>query len=228
MLLFLFEYRAATLLIQEQFPGPVAAAIAKIEVDGDVISLDGRDPIHAESEMDADGRVRVRIRRSVSSAPESGLSSSVGFTPARLSNISGAEIYSLNTPGRHPMEQFTIADVTFGYRSTSPRLSGYASSDAYSLQPTPRESNFNEMEIGTPVWMRSPATAVGRVVRQQSPAVAKVVRGCQEGGSGGSGEGQGGKDVGGEYARCGAVLFCSLACCAMFMSEKTNPNLRYQ
>ncbi|XP_010911734.1 auxin efflux carrier component 6 [Elaeis guineensis] len=197
LLLFLFEYRAATLLIQEQFPGPVAAAIAKIKVDGDVISLDGRDPIHAESEMDADGRVRLRIRRSVSSAPESGLSSSVGFTPARLSNISGAEIYSLNTPGRHPMEQFTIADVTFGYRSASPRLSGYASSDAYSLQPTPRESNFNEMEIGTPVWMRSPAAAAGggRVARQQSPAVAKVVRGCHEGGSGG-GEGQGDKDVG--------------------------------
>lgn len=49
---------------------------------------------------------------------------------------------------------------------TSPQLSGYASTDAYSLQPTPRASNFNEMEIvggGTPVWGRSPV-AGGRVL----------------------------------------------------------------
>lgn len=135
----------------------MAADISAIEVDGDVISLDGRDPIHAESDIDADGRIRVRIRRSVSTAPGSGLSSSVGVTP-RLSNISGAEIYSVNT-----------------------------SSDACSLQPTPRGSNFNEMELGASVWGKSPSPAgeVGRILKQVSPAVS---------------EGQGGKDVGGKYS----------------------------
>ncbi|XP_072998499.1 auxin efflux carrier component 6 [Typha latifolia] len=198
LLLFLFEYRAATLLIQDQFPGAAAAAITEIEVDGDVISLDGRDvPIRAESEVDVDGRLRVRIRRSTSSAPESAMSSSMGLTP-RLSNLSGAEIYSVNTPGRYPTEQ-ALGDVGFGCRSAraSPRLSGYASStDAYSVQPTPRESNFNEMEVGTPGWTRSPAGGGVRVVRQlSSPVVAaagvKVVSGNHS-----NCEGQAGKDIG--------------------------------
>ncbi|KAK8473131.1 hypothetical protein PHAVU_001G063900 [Phaseolus vulgaris] len=167
LLLFLFEYRAATLLIQRQFPGQAAASITRFEVDGDVISLDGHDmPLRTESETDDLGRIRVRIRRSVSSVPES--SSSIGnaavLTP-RPSNLSNADIFSINTPlhlhdGDHPA-------------GASPYLSGYASSDAYSLQPTPRASNFNEMEAGTPVWGRSPVAA-GRLCLQSSP-VARVV-----------------------------------------------------
>ncbi|KAJ8467358.1 hypothetical protein OPV22_029910 [Ensete ventricosum] len=187
LLLFLFEYRAATLLIEDQFPGTAAAAITKFEIDGDIISLDGRDPIQAESEIDADGRLRVRIRRSTSSAPGSGMSSSLGITPRRLSNVSGAEIFSVNTPARQPQtalaDQLTVRDITFGYRSASPHPSGYASSDAYSLQPTPRASNFNELEICTPVWVRSPAVAGG---------VKLAWEGC------GERCGQVDKDVGGE------------------------------
>ncbi|XP_042403619.1 auxin efflux carrier component 6-like [Zingiber officinale] len=189
LLLFLFEYRAATLMIQDQFPGAGAAAITKFEIDGDIISLDGRDPLQAESEIDAEGRIRVRIRRSTSSAPGSAISSSLGITPRRLSNISGAEIYSVNTPVRPapPAEQqLTVRDITFGYRSASPYPSGYASSDAYSLQPTPRASNFNETEVvGTPAWARSPAC---RPTWNQSPAPSLV---WPDGG-------QGDKDVGEE------------------------------
>ncbi|RZS27236.1 hypothetical protein BHM03_00060677 [Ensete ventricosum] len=195
LLLFLFEYRAATLLIEDQFPGTAAAAITKFEIDGDIISLDGRDPIQAESEIDADGRLRVRIRRSTSSAPGSGMSSSLGITPRRLSNVSGAEIFSVNTPARQPQtalaEQLTVRDITFGYRSASPHPSGYASSDAYSLQPTPRASNFNELEICTPVWVRSPAVAGG---------VKLAWEGC------GERCGQVDKDVGGKYTH--AIRYC--------------------
>ncbi|CAL9750077.1 unnamed protein product [Musa acuminata subsp. burmannicoides] len=193
LLLFLFEYRAATMLIEDQFPGTAAAAIAKFEVDGDIISLDGRDPIRAESEVDADGRIRVRIRRSISSVLDSGLSSSIGITPRRLSNISGAEIYSVNTPVRQPAsaDRLTVRDITLGCRSASPHLSGYASSDSYSLQPTPRASNFNEMEIGTPVWVRSPAAPAGMLIRQQSPATPGALKLAWEGCGG-----QGDKDVG--------------------------------
>jgi auxin efflux carrier family len=57
-----------------------------------------------------------------------------------------------------------------GLGASPRRLSGYASSDAYSLQPTPRASNFNELDVngnGTPVWMKSPAA--GRIYRQSSP-----------------------------------------------------------
>ncbi|NP_001276195.1 auxin efflux carrier component 6a [Glycine max] len=170
LLLFLFEYRAATLLIQRQFPGPTAASIAKFDVDGDVISLDGHDmPLRTESETDDHGRIHVRIRRSVSSAPET--NSSIGgnttvVTP-RQSNLSNADIFSINTPLHLHEGGGNLA------AGASPHLSGYASSDAYSLQPTPRASNFNEMEAGTPVWGRSPVAA-GRVCRQSSP-VARVL-----------------------------------------------------
>ncbi|TYH27603.1 hypothetical protein ES288_A02G080800v1 [Gossypium darwinii] len=202
LLLFLFEYRAATLLIKTQFPGPTAATISKFELDNDVISLDGRDPLRTESETDINGRIRVRIRRSTSSAPESALSSSICLTP-RASNLSNAEIFSVNTPGGPNNNEivFCNGDLGFGYRAVSPRLSGYASSDAYSLQPTPRASNFNEMDVittaagNTPIWMRSPV-AGGKVFRQPSPVVppTKMVWDCQDGG--GDDNRQGFKDLG--------------------------------
>lgn len=195
LLLFLFEYRAATLLIQTQFPGSTAASITKFEIDGDVISLDGRDPLCTESEIDGNGHIRVRIRRSTSSAPDSALSSSINITP-RASNLSNAEIYSVNTPARNAEISFGQGELVFGYRMSSPRLSGYASSDAYSLQPTPRASNFNELDsttvttANTPIWIRSPAG--GKVFRQPSPAFSSVKMMWE---SPGKGERQGGKDV---------------------------------
>ncbi|XP_031259392.1 auxin efflux carrier component 6 [Pistacia vera] len=178
LLLFLFEYRAATLLIQTQFPGPAAASITKFELDNDVISLDGRDPLKTESETDGNGLIRVRIRRSTSSAPDSALSSSICLTP-RASNLSNAEIFSINTPAPlHDYHYNSNNEIVFWGSATSPRLSGYASSDAYSLQPTPRASNFNEMDTitvmttNTPTWARSPVN--GKVYRQQSPVVPGV------------------------------------------------------
>ncbi|CAK7346841.1 unnamed protein product [Dovyalis caffra] len=191
LLLFLFEYRAATILIKTQFPGHAAASISKIELDDDVISLDGRDPLRTESETDGTGRIRVRIRRSTSSAPDSALSSSICLTP-RPSNLSNAEVFSVNTPvtlheyhgynghfSHGPNNETVLCngDLGFAYRSgTSPRLSGYASSDAYSLQPTPRASNFNELDLtnaaNTPFWVRSPVA--GKIFRQQSPAAPEV------------------------------------------------------
>ncbi|XP_031119189.1 auxin efflux carrier component 6 [Ipomoea triloba] len=182
ILLFLFEYRAATILIKNQFPGNMAASITTFAVDNDVISLDGRGPLCTESEIDANGQIRVRIRRSTSSAPESGFSSSLGITP-RASNLSNAEVFSVNTPPG-PLHEFQLAneDVEFGHgdlavgfrAGLSPQLSGgYASSDAYSLQPTPRRSNVNEMDAttttgNTPMWVMSPASA-GKICRQTSP-----------------------------------------------------------
>ena len=203
-MLFLFEYRAATLLIQTQFPGSAAATISKFELDDDVISLDGRDPLRTESELDPNGRtIRVRIRRSTSSAPDnhSTLSPSITITP-RASNLSNAEIFSVNTPP--PLLPHDIAfgnpELALGYRSASPRQSGYASSDAYSLQPTPRASNFNELETttattaaNTPVWARSPVA--GKVFRQPSPAFSGVKMLWDSPGKFAQGERQGCKDV---------------------------------
>ncbi|XP_059299081.1 auxin efflux carrier component 6 [Lycium ferocissimum] len=175
LLLFLFEYRAATILIKNQFPGNAAAAITKFEIDNDIISLDGRSPLCTESEIDRNGRIHVRIRRSTSSAPESAFSSSIGITP-RASNLSNAEIFSVHTPLQDI--PFGHGDLGVGFRAaSSPRLSGgYASSDpCYSLQPTPRASNFNELDTttctttgNTPMWVMSPVA--GKVCRQPSPS----------------------------------------------------------
>nr|VDD02313.1 unnamed protein product [Brassica rapa] len=187
LLLFLFELRAARLLIRTEFPGQAAGAITRIQVDDDVISLDGMDPLRTETETDINGRVRLRIRRSISSVPDSVVSSSLCLTP-RASNLSNAEIFSVNTPNRffnggggsgalqfyngNNEIMFCNGDLGgFGFTrpgcGVSPRrLSGYASSDAYSLQPTPRASNFNELDVngaGTPVWMKSPVA--GRIYR---------------------------------------------------------------
>ncbi|KAI9077567.1 hypothetical protein K1719_040499 [Acacia pycnantha] len=163
LLLFLFEYRAATFLIRSKFPGPTAASIVKFEVDGDVISLDGRDvPLRTETETDSHGRIRVRIRRSTSSAPDSTLSSSAGIATPRLSN---AEIFSANTPLHMlPSHHAGAGDeIMFGYPTGSPRVIECAtSSDGCSLQATPRGSNFNEYEMtvsrSPPLWTTSPAS----------------------------------------------------------------------
>lgn len=106
------------------------------------------------------------------------MSSSLCLTP-RASNLSNAEIFSINTPG--PLQDYHFNsnnDIVFWGSATSPRLSGYASSDAYSLQPTPRASNFNEMDGitvmngNTPTWVRSPVA--GKGYRQASPVVKSV------------------------------------------------------
>ncbi|EHA8588978.1 PIN-like protein [Cocos nucifera] len=184
LLLFLFEYRAATLLIRERFPGTAAAAIAKFEVDGDVMSLDQHDMMCAEPEIDADGQlVCVRIRKSVSSVPDSRLSSSIRITPC-LSNI------SMSTLGQDPMEQFTTDAAASGSQLKTPGLSRFSSSDADSSQLMPKESISTKREMDILAWMRSSVevAAGGRVIGQ---------RGCHEGGSDG-GEEEGNKDVGGQ------------------------------
>ncbi|PON74477.1 Auxin efflux carrier [Parasponia andersonii] len=206
LLLFLFEYRAATLLIRDQFPGLAAAAISKFEIDDDVISLDGRrDPLRTESETDENGRIiRVRIRRSTADHSAAVSSPSMGITP-RASNLSNAEVFSVNTPpqaappvvvsSHNPTSCFE--DVVLGFRSGSPHVSaGYASSDAYSLQPTPRASNFNELDTvttatTTPTWALSPVA--GKVFRPSPPAFSGVMMTWQS--SPGKYQGGGGKDV---------------------------------
>ncbi|KAI3439394.1 Auxin efflux carrier component [Psidium guajava] len=101
LLLILFEYKGATILINEHFPD-CSRAITSIRVDPDVVSLNGREPLEAEAEVDDDGKVHVVFRRSSGSSIESTLRksldelSSVSITP-RASNLSGVEIYSLHS-----------------------------------------------------------------------------------------------------------------------------------
>lgn len=155
LLLIMYEYRAAKILITQQFPEN-AASIVSFKVDSDVMSLDGREPVLTEAEIGDDGKLHVQVRRSVSSRSQGmhsahhSMPSSKALTP-RPSNLTGAEIYSM-----HSSVNLTPRDSSFNQgefysmmSQRSPhRQSNFDTSDVYSLQssrgPTPRTSNFNE------------------------------------------------------------------------------------
>ncbi|KAK8928723.1 putative auxin efflux carrier component 3a [Platanthera zijinensis] len=147
IMLFLFEYRAARILIADQFP-ETAASIVSFRVDSDVTSLDGgRDLLQAEAEIGGDGKIHVTVRKSTSSRR------SIAVMTPRPSNLTGAEIYSLSS-SRNPTPRgsnFNHSDffAMCGGAPTPPlRPSNFASGDIYSMQtsrgPTPRQSNFDE------------------------------------------------------------------------------------
>ncbi|RYR14276.1 hypothetical protein Ahy_B04g070838 isoform B [Arachis hypogaea] len=108
LLLFLFEYRGAKLLIMEQFP-ETAASIVSFKVDSDVVSLDGRDFLETDAEVGDDGKLHVTVRKSNASRR------SFMMTP-RPSNLTGAEIYSLSSS-----------------RNPTPRGSNFNHADFYSM-----------------------------------------------------------------------------------------------
>ncbi|KAJ1391106.1 Membrane transport protein [Sesbania bispinosa] len=142
LLLFLFEYRGAKLLIMEQFP-ETAASIVSFKVDSDVVSLDGRDFLETDAEVGDDGKLHVTVRKSNASRR------SFMMTP-RPSNLTGAEIYSLSS-SRNPTPRgsnFNHADF-YSMMGYAPRHSNFGPTDIYSVQsnsrgPTPRPSNFEE------------------------------------------------------------------------------------
>ncbi|KAH9603454.1 hypothetical protein KSS87_006494 [Heliosperma pusillum] len=146
LLLFLFEYRGAKILIMEQFP-ETAASIVSFKVDSDVVSLDGRDFLETDAEIGQDGKLHVKVRKSNVSRH-----SISGMTP-RPSNLTGAEIYSLSS-SRNPTPRgsnFNTSDFysMMGYnQGFGGRLSNFGPAELYSVQssrgPTPRPSNFEE------------------------------------------------------------------------------------
>ncbi|KAF5442301.1 hypothetical protein F2P56_034972 [Juglans regia] len=145
LLLFLFEYRGAKMLIMEQFP-ETAASIVSFKVDSDVVSLDGRDFLETDAEIGDDGKLHIKVRKSNASRRSLGGSA---FTP-RPSNLTGAEIYSLSS-SRNPTPRgsnFNNSDLysMMGYQGFP--AAKHSNSDLYSVQssrgPTPRPSSFEE------------------------------------------------------------------------------------
>ncbi|KAL8531835.1 hypothetical protein ACS0TY_008438 [Phlomoides rotata] len=158
LLLFLFEYRGAKMLIMEQFP-ETAASIVSFKVESDVVSLDGQDFLETDAEIGNDGKLHVTVRKSNASRRSLGPGSFSGITP-RPSNLTGAEIYSLSS-SRNPTPRTSnfnhsefYSMMGFGGRlsnfgnSDTGRLSNFNVADMCSVQssrgPTPRPSNFEE------------------------------------------------------------------------------------
>ncbi|KAK3128807.1 hypothetical protein QOZ80_6BG0466630 [Eleusine coracana subsp. coracana] len=147
LMLFMFEYRGARILITEQFPD-TAGAIASIVVDPDVVSLDGRnDAIETETEVKEDGKLHVTVRRSNASRSDVYSRRSMGFSGAtpRPSNLTNAEIYSLQS-SRNPTPRGSSFNHTDFYSMVG-RSSNFAAGDAFGVVrtgATPRPSNYEE------------------------------------------------------------------------------------
>ncbi|XP_010527774.1 PREDICTED: auxin efflux carrier component 4-like [Tarenaya hassleriana] len=143
LLLFLFEYRGAKILIMEQFP-ETAASIISFKVDSDVVSLDGHDFLETDAEIGRDGKLHVTVRKSNASRRSL-------MTP-RPSNLTGAEIYSLSSTPRG--SNFNHSDFYAVMGFPGGRLSNFGPADIYSVQssrgPTPRPSNFEESNAVIP------------------------------------------------------------------------------
>ncbi|PON86395.1 Auxin efflux carrier [Trema orientale] len=169
LMLFMFEYRGARLLISEQFP-ETAGSITSFRVDSDVVSLNGREPLQADAEIGDDGKLHVVVRRSGASSMVSsfnkshGLNSITSMTP-RASNLTGVEIYSVQssrepTPRASSFNQTDFYAMFAASKAPSPKHGytnslggqaggpGFGGGDVYSLQSskgaTPRTSNFDE------------------------------------------------------------------------------------
>ncbi|XP_022727039.1 auxin efflux carrier component 7-like [Durio zibethinus] len=150
LILFLFEYRGAKMLIMEQFP-ETAASIISFKVDSDVVSLDGRDFLEADAEIGEDGKLHVTVRKSNASRRSLGPCSLTALTP-RPSNLTGAEIYSLSSSRNQTPRGSNFNNSDFysmmGIQGFPGRQSNFGPADLCSVQssrgPTPRPSNCEE------------------------------------------------------------------------------------
>ncbi|CAN0891446.1 Auxin efflux carrier component 1 [Linum grandiflorum] len=149
LMLFMFEFRGARVLISEQFPD-TAGSIVSIHVDSDVMSLDGRQPLETEAEIKEDGKLHVTVRRS--NASRSDIFSRGGLSSAtpRPSNLTNAEIYSLQS-SRNPTPRgssFNHTDFYSMMAAGGGRGSNFGQNDLSSRGPTPRGSNYDEESKG--------------------------------------------------------------------------------
>ncbi|PON55207.1 Auxin efflux carrier [Trema orientale] len=144
LLLLMFEYRAAKLFINDNFPG-TAGSIASLEAEPDVVSFAGGDSLHAEAEIDCSGKLHVMVRRSSTSSLMSfgkihGLGSATSVTP-RASNLTGVEIYSLGSS----MEQGSI----------TPRVSSFNQTDLPMQCSKETRAGSNAIQLHMSVWNSS-------------------------------------------------------------------------
>ncbi|XP_066376192.1 LOW QUALITY PROTEIN: probable auxin efflux carrier component 1c [Miscanthus floridulus] len=195
LMLFMFEYRGARILITEQFPD-TAGAIASIVVDPDVVSLDGRnDAIETEAEVKEDGKIHVTVRRSNASRSDIYSRRSMGFssTTPRPSNLTNAEIYSLQS-SRNPTPRGSSFNHTDFYSMVG-RSSNFAAGDAFGLRTgaTPRPSNYEEDAQGG-----KQANKYGGQYPAPNPAMAAQpmpTKGLKKAAANGQAKGEDGKDL---------------------------------
>ncbi|KAI5415119.1 hypothetical protein KIW84_040538 [Lathyrus oleraceus] len=133
VLLFLFEYRAAKLLISQQFP-ETAASITSFKVDPDLVSLNNREPLQTDAEIGEDGKIRVVVRRSTTSSM---LSASFNISH---SNLSSVEIYSVQSSRDPTPRASTSINQNNSFQSIDNDIGG----EVYSIGETPRSLSLED------------------------------------------------------------------------------------
>ncbi|ESW05244.1 hypothetical protein PHAVU_011G164500 [Phaseolus vulgaris] len=150
LMLFMFEFRGARMLISKQFPD-TAGSIVSIHVDFVVMSLDGRQPLEIETEIKEDGKLHVTVRKSNASRSDifSRRSQGLSSTTPRPSNLTNVELYSLQS-SRNPTPRGSSFNHTDFYSMmvVGGRNSNFRALDVYGLSasrgPTPRPSNYDK------------------------------------------------------------------------------------
>jgi auxin efflux carrier family len=143
LMLFLFEYRAAKLLISEQFP-ETAASITSFKVDADVVSFNSREPLETDSEIGEDGKLPLFVKRSTTNsiASESFNKSHLNYMTPRVSNLTSGEMYSVQSSRVSSFNQSEFYTISFQSNCNG------TNDDVYSMQSskeaTPRSSKFED------------------------------------------------------------------------------------
>ncbi|KZV24872.1 hypothetical protein F511_14755 [Dorcoceras hygrometricum] len=119
LMLFMFEYRGAKILISKQFPH-TAASIVSINVESDATSFDGRHILETDSQVQEDGKLHVTVRKSNASRSDIYSRKSMGF--------------SCNTPRRHLLdnaqstpESTPVQEITLILGTEISAMAAYAS-----------------------------------------------------------------------------------------------------
>ncbi|KAL5065898.1 hypothetical protein RYX36_027635 [Vicia faba] len=140
VLLFLFEYRAAKLLISEKFP-ETAASIAAFKVDSDIVSLNDREPLQTDTEIGEDGKIRVIVSRSTTKSMVS------AFFDVSQSNLSSVEIYSAQSSRNSTPSFSTSISPTDNFQSNSNDISGDVNFVQSSIGETLRSLNLEDENL---------------------------------------------------------------------------------
>ncbi|KAF3501976.1 hypothetical protein F2Q69_00043917 [Brassica cretica] len=168
LMLFLFEFRGAKLLISEKFP-ETAGSITSFRVDSDVISLTSREPLETDEEIDDDGKLHVVVRSSNAASSMISINKSHGggmnssMIKPQASNLTDAEIYSVSFNQTDFYAMFNASKAPSPRHGYSKSYGGAGSGrggDVYSLQSSigvaPRASSFNEEVFKTKKGGRIP------------------------------------------------------------------------
>ncbi|XP_021744573.1 probable auxin efflux carrier component 1b [Chenopodium quinoa] len=174
ILLVMFEFRSARLLISERFPDN-SELITSVKVDSDVVSLDGKEGLETEAKIGDDGKIHVKVRKSMSFRSE-------GFrVPSNLTNV---DIYSLQSSKR--VSSFNEIDTFYSFVNDNRKGGGSSSSRSLGVSSFRNFGFDEEKQCGGGGEYRKPSTGgIFAPVEEPTPRKEEMMnKGDDSGGRG--------------------------------------------